>query len=68
MLMNALANKYLQIEGQPNDGQLPNLPQHRVMQPHITYLDAATEQSQTATAKTDMSISSYQYMQKYGLL
>lgn len=58
MIMNALAMKYLPLENQSNDHQMWNSsPQNKL-----------TRSTPPKSPSTDMSITSYRYLEKYGLL
>lgn len=70
MIMNALAMKYLPLENQSNDHQMLNLsPQNKFARnaPQINTFNQSNEIA-TKSPSTDMSITSYRYLEKYGLL
>lgn len=76
MLMNTLAGKYLCIENKTNGEQFTNLLQNRVTQSQAVSANTAIVPPQYShgsnPTKTkpppDMSLTSYRYMEKYGLL
>lgn len=72
MIMNALAMKYLPLESQSNEHQMLNSsPQNNSARNGGTPPINTFNQSNgiaTKSPNTDMSITSYRYLEKYGLL
>lgn len=65
--MNALAQKYLPKEFQPNNGHSPHA--NKPIAFNMTANESnAREDAPKGPPTTDMSMTSYRYMEKYGLL
>lgn len=65
-MMNALAHKYLPMEFQMSDFQCPNASKPKAF--NIEAIDSNLMKETPNNLNTDMSMTSYRYMEKYGLL
>lgn len=70
MIMNALAMKYLPLETQSNDHQMLNTSPQNSSARNTPPINSFNQLNGNATRSpsTDMSITSYRYLEKYGLL
>lgn len=70
MIMNALAMKYLPLESQSNDHQMLNSSPQNNFAKNASPINPFNQSNGIATKSpsTDMSITSYRYLEKYGLL
>lgn len=66
--MNALAQKYLPMEFQPNNGYSPHANKPMAFNVTANESNAREDAPKNAPTTADMSMTSYRYMEKYGLL